>query len=441
MKYYGMDPTLVEIYNIRNIESIKLWDLVSHDESNKRIVIPAFMVIYDGGKQLNLCAKDKYFDIFVKKITEVYRDEKNNILEDALTDPFGLSRHIEIDDFTKSVLESGDLTVANEIYGFYKDKERYEGSLFYQVDEVKSLVKIIQYHIKRLFANTDRNVNFNDEFSGYRNNYVMSGQIDGIDQYFPFTFQKVDSNHYEIWVNGLVNQNLPVRVDVIFKKDELDVVVEIEPYELKEESRYVITNGVVKSIHDATRRGITIGYKNNDLEKMETNPLDNIANLDEEVNLDWFILPWGAVYGCASKIEDVSGYEKVIEIHNMYLDVFDGGFVRKEYYSKNYKRNRTVSLNAQDVVLEEIKKNILGISIDKEGKIFVVETSFDEGDVSNDFYNGAYGGKFFYHGCYTENGVSGIDRKRLVTLNKEKNVLNNSDLVNKYRILKLVKGE
>ena len=100
MKYYGMDPTLVEIYNIRNIESIKLWDLVSNDEDNKRTVIPAFMVIYDGGKQLNLCAKDKYFDVFVKKITEVYKDEKNNILEDALTDPFGLSRHIEID--TKS---------------------------------------------------------------------------------------------------------------------------------------------------------------------------------------------------------------------------------------------------------------------------------------------------------------------------------------------------
>lgn len=441
MKYYGMDPTLVEIYNIRNIESIKLWDLVSNDEDNKRTVIPAFMVIYDGGKQLNLCAKDKYFDIFVKKITEVYKDEKNNILEDALTDPFGLSRHIEIDEFTQKVLEGGTLDSGNEIYNFYRDKEKYEGSLFYQIDDVKSLVKIIQYHIKRLFANTDRMVTFNDEFSGYRDNYVMSGQIDGIEQYFPFTFQKVDSNHYEVWVNGLVNKNLPVKVEIAFEKDELDVLVMIEAYELSEESRYVITNGVVKSIHDATRNGITIGYKNNDLEKLETNPLENIANLDEEVNLDWFILPWGAVYGCKSSIEDVSDYEKLIEIHNMYLDIFDGGFVRKEYYSKNFKRNKTVSLNAQDVILLEVKKNILGVSIDKEGNIFVIETSFDEGDVSNDFYNGAYGGKFFYHGCYTENGVSGIDRKKLVTLNKEKNVINNSDLVNRYRILKFVKGE
>ncbi|MDE5888873.1 MAG: hypothetical protein K2H20_02515, partial [Bacilli bacterium] len=289
--------------------------------------------------------------------------------------------------------------------------------------------------------NTDRNVSFNDEFSGYRNNYVMSGQIDGIEHYFPFTFQKVDSNHYEIWVNGLINQNLPVKVDIMFRKDELDVVVLIEPYELKEESRYVITNGVVKSIHDATRKGITIGYKNNDLEKLEVNPLQNIANIDEDVSLEWFILPWGAVYGCKSSIEDISDYEKVVEIHNMYLDIFDGGFVRKEYYSKSFKRNKTVSLNAQDVDLLEVKKNVLGISIDKDGKIFVIETAFDESDMSNEFYNDSYGSKYFYHGCYAEEGIKGIERRKLVTLNRDKKVINNSDIVNKYRILKLVKGE
>lgn len=441
MKYYGMDPTLVEIYNIRNIESIKLWDLVQSDEDNKRIVVPAFMVIYDGGKQLNLCAKDKYFDIFVKKIVEVYRDEKNNILEDGLTDPFGLKTHVEVDEYTKKVLESGELDKGNEIYNFYSSKEKYNSSLFFQIDEVRSLVKIVQYHIKRLFANTDRNVVFNDEFSGYRNNYVMSGQIDGIEQYFPFEFQKLDSNHYEFWVNGLVNKNLPVKVDIMFKKDEIDVVVLIDAYELLEESRYVITNGSIKSIHDATRKGITIGYKNNDLERLEDNPLQNIADIDESTSLDWFILPWGAVYGCKANIEDVSDYEKIIEIHNMYLDIFENGFVRKEYYSKNFKRNRTVSLNSQDVSLVEVKKNVLGFSIDKEGKVYVIETSFDEGKESNDFYNEAYGGKYFYHGCYTETGLSGIGMEKLVALNKDMNVVNNSDLANKYRILKLVKGE
>ena len=115
MKYYGMDPSLVQIYNIRNLESVKVWDLVQN-EIGKRVIVPAILIIYDGGKQLNLCAKDKYFDIYVKKVVEVYKDEKDNILEDNLTDPFRLKSRIDIDDNTKKIFESGNLEKINEIF-------------------------------------------------------------------------------------------------------------------------------------------------------------------------------------------------------------------------------------------------------------------------------------------------------------------------------------
>ena len=59
----------------------------------------------------------------------------------------------------------------------------------FQIDEVRPLIKLVQYHIRRLFDNTDRNISFNDEFSGYRDNYLMSGQINGIESYFPFSYQ------------------------------------------------------------------------------------------------------------------------------------------------------------------------------------------------------------------------------------------------------------
>lgn len=440
MRYYGMDPNLITIYNIRNIESIKVWDLVQNSEG-KRLVIPAIMIIYDGGKQLNLCAKDKYFDIYVKKVVEVYRDEKNNTLEDALTDPFRLRSKIEIDEYTRSILESGSLEKINGIYRFYQDKESYDESLMFQIDEVKSLINMVQYHIKRLFVNTDTNVTFNPEFSGFRDNYVMSGQINGVEHYFPFIYQKNSDNNYEFWINGLVNQNRPVRVSISFKKDGINVVVSIDGYELYEESSYSITNGTVKEIHDVTRKGITIGYKNNDLEMIPNNPLSNLESLDEDINLKWYMLPWGAVYGCDVVLDEVSSTEKIIEVHNMYLDTFDNGFVKKEYYSKNYKRNRTVAVNAEDMMLDEVIKNMIGVSIDKDGKLYVIETSFDKVGLSEDNYNGTYGGKYFYHGCYAEDGIKGVEKVKLVTLSKKQNVISNSDLVNKYRILKLVKGE
>ena len=80
MKIDIMDQLLIDIYNIRNLEYVSFWDLHGTSDS-KILVIPAIMINYDGGKTLNLCAKDKYFDTFVRKVVEVYNDEKDNILE------------------------------------------------------------------------------------------------------------------------------------------------------------------------------------------------------------------------------------------------------------------------------------------------------------------------------------------------------------------------
>ena len=106
MKIDIMDQLLIDIYNIRNLEYVNFWDLHGTSDS-KILVIPAIMINYDGGKTLNLCAKDKYFDTFVRKVVEVYNDEKDNILEDSLTDPFRLRQSIKIDDRTKKILSSG----------------------------------------------------------------------------------------------------------------------------------------------------------------------------------------------------------------------------------------------------------------------------------------------------------------------------------------------
>ena len=71
MRLYGMDSIMIDIYNIRNIENINIYDIVSPGSSELDI-IPSMLVIYDGGKTINLCSRDKYFDTFVRKVIEVY---------------------------------------------------------------------------------------------------------------------------------------------------------------------------------------------------------------------------------------------------------------------------------------------------------------------------------------------------------------------------------
>ena len=128
MQLYGMDRELIEIYKLRNIESIKLWDLVKNG-TGKLLVIPTLLVTYDGGKYLNISANEKYFRVFVQKVVEVYHNEKDNLLEDGLTDPFKLRPKIDIDEKTKVILESGRLEQLNEIYSFYDGKDSYDSSI------------------------------------------------------------------------------------------------------------------------------------------------------------------------------------------------------------------------------------------------------------------------------------------------------------------------
>lgn len=439
MNIDAMPQQLIDIYNIRNLESIKFWDLHGTSDS-KLLVIPAIMITYDGGKNINLCAKDKYFDDFVRKIVEVYNDEKNNILEDSLTDPFRMRQHIRIDERTKSILESGILNQINSIYSFYNGKDSYNSSLLFQIDEVKMLLPIIMYHVKKVFAITDINVSFGDSINGYKNFYTIEGKINGIDKYFVFSFIKLDNNTYEIGIQGLLNKNIPFTMKISFKNDSLVVDSFMGDQLITATNEYLITNGVVKDICSIKKGEIPIFYENKDLEKT-SNDLSNISDIDSNPTLEWFRLPWGALYGIDNKVLDVSETEKTIELHNMFIGNTGNSVMMREYFSKSYRRNRTVSVNALDVTLDEVVKNISIVCLDPIKGIYAVETSFYDRVDKSGYYEENLSGNYFYHIVSSDTGIGGISREGLVPISKEDNVLSGVDLLNKANVYRLVKGE
>ena len=434
-----MDKILIDIYNIRHIEYINFWDLHGTKDS-KILVIPAIMITYDGGKTLNLCSKDKYFDIYVKKIVQVYNDEKNNILEDSLTDPFKLRQKIRIDERTRKILDSGILENINEVYKFYEGKEKYQNSLLFQIDEVKSLIPIIKYHIKKVFDFTDIVINLDGDITGYREVYSLNGKINGIDKFFILSFKKIDNNSYDISIQGLLSKNIPFNMKIDFNNDSLSVNSYMGDRLLECNSTYLVTNGVVKEIHSIKKLGIPIMYENNDLEEVE-NTLSNITDIDNDTNLRWFRLPFGALYGIDNRINEVSENEKVIERHNMIVSTNNDSFMLKEYYSKSYCRNRTVSVDALDITLDEVRKNISCVCIDSIKGIYAIESSFLDENGKNGYYDQMLAGNYFYHIVSSNEGIKGISRDSLIPISKEDNVLSGIDLLNKANVYKLVKGE
>lgn len=433
MQLYGMDPVLIEIQRIKNLEVVKLWDFLS-TENAKQIIVPGLFISYDGGKTLNLCAKDKHFRQYTQKVLEVYQDEKNNLLEDSLTDPFGLHSAIDIDLYTQKVLDCGKLQDIDEVYNFYCGKNSFETSFLFQIDEVRPLMDIVRYHLTKFFSFTNHVVSFEKkELMGYRDNYVIFGQIDGIETMIPFSFSKKSNYEYNFAFSSFLEKNQFLSMDISFKKDRLSVDISMDNSDLLSQATYLINDGLMKEIYEIQKNGITLCYRNKDLKKTDSIPLLNLADIDCKTSLSWFALPWDAYYGIRTSLSDLSDFEKMIEIHNVYVSGYESGFMKKEYYSKQYKRNKTATLSAYGLSLDELKKTVNGFLIDSASKSFIVETSFDADD---GLYQGSDNGKYYYHAFQKDEGLIGVAKEDLVELTKQ-NIIRNSDLLNKAKILKL----
>ena len=102
MKYYSVDKELNEIYNISRISSIKISDSTN---ASSKVVIPVVTITYydedNNEKIMVYYGTDKYFDILIKKITEVYNDEVGKEVLPSLS-PFR-KETLEIDENTKDM--------------------------------------------------------------------------------------------------------------------------------------------------------------------------------------------------------------------------------------------------------------------------------------------------------------------------------------------------
>ena len=125
MTYDIQDPRLQEINGIKELEYIKFHDLVitgDVDEENKQIVIPELLISYNNGKNLSYNSKDEFFEEFVHKVLEVYKEEKGKILDDSTFMPQTLK--IE-DQRTQNFLDKADIVNKNEITEIYEDMDDY----------------------------------------------------------------------------------------------------------------------------------------------------------------------------------------------------------------------------------------------------------------------------------------------------------------------------
>ncbi len=386
MTYNVMDPLLMEIYGIKNLEFIKFYDLTLNDD-DKQIVVPALLISYDNGKMLNLDIKDKYFDIYVNKVIEVYQMEKGKVLHDT---PFG-KVHIMVDDNTKRILENGNLLNKKKITSFYNDKDHYDHSLTFESDEIKSIIDIIRYEIKSFGEFANLNISLSDNIRGYRTNYVLEAKINNLFTYLLIHYEKLDDNNYQISIGNLGGANNNFIINISFHDDYIDITCLYKD---------LLFNDMF-NINQENASFIRRIVRNNELLKMETGLLEkvnpeelNIINLDGDIeNVTWYRLPWSSYYGYSENVEIIHDNDIMASEHIIYVDINNDNFCKRDYYIKQVYRDSTVSKVGLRLTLDELRKITYGF---KNGAYYIIETGFKNAR-GDGVYQEKFNGKYYYH--------------------------------------------
>ena len=223
MTYDIQDPRLQEINGIKELEYIKFHDLVitgDVDEENKQIVIPELLISYNNGKNLSYNSKDEFFEEFVHKVLEVYKEEKGKILDDSTFMPQTLK--IE-DQRTQNFLDKADIVNKNEITEIYEDMDSYEDSLMFESHEFRTVMDIIRFVIKSFGEFSKVNIELSDNVRGMRTNYFVDATVNDKHVSFSILYYKLDDNTYDVSIGNIGGLGKELNIRIALHDDNISI--------------------------------------------------------------------------------------------------------------------------------------------------------------------------------------------------------------------------
>ena len=409
-----MHPVLITINQINNLQRVRFVDITSSIPNNSELV-QGLMIKYNNGSRMIMNDHQPFYTEYVRKVNEVYQREKN-------------SRYIDVDGKTKKILDNGKFEEKDEVAKFYRNKDSYPRSLIFESDEVKSIIDIIRYKIKEFGDFTNLVIKLSDKFQGYRENYVIEAEINDILTYLQMEYQRIDSTHYKVIINNLIENNKPYEINISFTESSIDIIGTFDDYELA--NSFYINKTNARSINTFRNGNKILRYQDGFLEQVN-NPHPNISNLDNDSESTWYKLPWYAFYGYSEKEKELDESASMTTRHITYLDINNRDFFKIEKYSKKARRKNSRIESSLQVVQDEFTKIPFGFNRDS---YFIIETTFLNA-YGNGIYEEQYNNRFFYH-IAAASTTNEITREDLVSADKD-TILEDVDLLNERKLKRL----
>ena len=405
----------MKIERMKNISSIEYMDIVQDIGVEDTKIYPGFMVLFDNGSYLYLTSYDSYFDLFVKRLREVYLQEKDRIVEHTIMG----DRGIQIDDFTKNLLLNGELECVSDFYQFYQDKEGYSKRLLFEEDEVKALFPIIQYHLEMFLEKLDNSISNIQVHNGSNGHYYVTALKKKEPVLLPLEYKK-DEEEYSVQIGNLLNDVLPVTINIQFLNHKINVVCSVEEYQYYDYFTYSFEQEQVYREREIYWKERCVSYHKENIDMVEEP--SNI--IKKQGNLQWYPFDWGGYIGISKKKEDLLSEDRAYYIHSR-----DDYYFEKEMSTKKYLDSKRS--NYEPIIFDSIHRTMIGI---RDNDYLLLENYFQD-PCKTGFYKDYLLDNYFYSVSSCKNWGD-VKKEECVFLDRKMGINEDVDLFNVNKVMK-----
>lgn len=354
-----MDLITAQISEIKNLNLIQIYatDSIFNNNTNKYI---GARVVFNNNNVLSLNYKDKHFQIFIKKILEKYKEEKDN------------RNIILLGELTKKLVADPDFQVLNrkekvgvQDKGISALNIRSINIKFYE-HFIKETIKLILMIYKKYESIDIKGM------SGFNNKYIINYNINGINKQIPLIILQIDGNII-FKINKINDLNIPINGIIKSENGSLNISWQNRNEEIVGNILYDAENKIVE--RKVSFNGITI-FHNEDKEEIEEKDLEIIKFYYDlcELEIPNNILKTSSKSFLMSSEEKTVYNEKDILYKNVSsqmsinVDEVHIKYRIKDSISKyDYQLNITLDEYTKEIILKKIANNILLMQV----KLFI----------------------------------------------------------------------
>lgn len=271
--YSVQNEKYMEINEIKDISSIRVYNLINPENVLEYSNIMGILVFYGSGKDLNYIQNDEEFLYFFETVRRVYESEKN-------------SRHIYADELTKYFLDSMNPSlIIKDIKSNIGNIGTQNKKIYYIIKEVESNYNILEFVLENFLSFLGRNVDI-VHVKGMGTNFALEMYENNLLRKLEFKY-KAESDLKSMYVfKGIINGNKELYVSIDYSDGLL-----INLYD---------SSNRVKCVHRLDKKTsslVTEMYIDGECKLRKFESLEqygeNIPYLNEEENsYNKYILPW-----------------------------------------------------------------------------------------------------------------------------------------------------